>query len=176
MIMITKKSTQIVLGIFIITTYFLFAFGPEAKAQVPKEGTISYTESLCATFKALPMGEERLQMTYEIFGVMIGETPEDLFHNASIRCLGGFHAVKGEYNNSSGFCVATRLDGDQIFVTYKMAGKVGRAYKGTYTIVGGTGKLVGIQGSIEYTGGAVRRAAEGTFQVYDRGKGHYKMP
>ncbi len=71
--------------VLILGITLLAVFGPEAKAQVPKEGTTSYTESLCATFKALPMGQERLQMTYEIMGVMIGDTPENLFHNASVR-------------------------------------------------------------------------------------------
>jgi len=166
-----KMILPLVLGLIL-----LVAFGLDAKAQVPKEGTISFTESLCATFKSLPMGQERLQMTYEIMGVMIGDTPEDLFHNASIRCLGALHAVKGEYTGDGGFCVATRPDGDKIFATYKNDGKLGRGFKGAYTIVGGTGKLVGIQGSIEYTGTVLRPAAEGTFQIYNRDKGHYKLP
>ena len=166
-----KTALVLILGIVLLAV-----FGPEAQAQIPKEGTTSFTASYSGTFKVLPMGQERLQMIYECMGVIIGDTPEDLFHNASIRCLGALHAVKGEYKDDSCLCVATRPDGDQIFSTYKNAGKLGGTYKGTYTIVGGTGKLVGIQGSGEYTGTDLRPAAEGTFQIYDRDKGHYKLP
>ena len=159
----------------ILSLIVLVAFGMEAKAQIPKEGTTSGTCAYSSTFKALPMGQERLQMTYELMGVIIGDTSEDLFHNASWRCLGMLHAVKGEHNNS-GFCVATRPDGDQIFWTYKTAGKLGVGSKGTWTYVGGTGKLTGIQGNGEVSDFPMRPAAEGTFQGYSRAKGQYKLP
>jgi len=165
-----------VILILVLGLILMVAFGPDAKAQIPKEGTISVTWAYSGTFKALPMGQERLQMTFEVIGVIIGDTSEDLFHNASFRCLGSFHAVKGEFNDDSGFCVCTRLDGDQIFLTYKATGKVGVSAKETHTIVGGTGKLAGIQGNAELNRFGLRRAAEGTFQGYVKGKGQYKLP
>jgi hypothetical protein len=165
-----KAITALVLSLVILAV-----FGPEAKAQVPKEATTSCTNSYSGTFKALPMGQERVQMTYESMGLTICDSGENLFHNTSFRCLGALHAVKGEYNNS-GFCVATRPDGDQIFSTYKSVGKMGGIAKGTLTIVGGTGKLAGIEGNSEYTEFFMRPAAEGTFQAYNRSKGQYKLP
>jgi len=167
------KKTVLVLILGIV---LLAVFGTEAQAQIPKEGTSSFTHAYNATFKLLPMGQERVQMTYEVMGVTISNTPEDLFHNSSIRCLGALHAVKGEFNDESGFCVNTRPDGDQIFSTFKATGKLGVNAKGTFTVVGGTGKLVGIQGSGEFTRIDLRPAAEGTIQGYVRGKGHYKLP
>jgi len=167
------KKTVLVL---ILSIVLLTVFGTEAKAQIPKEGTTSFTCAYSGGVKILAMGQERLQMTYEFMGATIGDTPEDFTHNASFRCIGSFHAVKGEYNDSSAFCVATRPDGDQIFSIYKTAGKLGRGYKGTYTVVGGTGKLVGIQGSGVITGFDTQPAAEGTFQAYARQKGNYKLP
>jgi len=167
------KKTVLVLILGIV---LLAVFGTEAEAQIPKEGTTSWTSAYSGTFKVLAMGQERLQMTYEFTGANIDDTPKDLNHNASFRCIGSFHAVKSEYNDGSTFCVTTRPDGDQIFSTYKTAGKLGGGYKGTYTIVGGTGKLVGIQGSGEITGFDLRPAAEGTFQAYAKHKGHYKLP
>jgi hypothetical protein len=167
-----KKSVLVlILGIALLA-----AFGPEAQAQIPKEGTSSATWAFCGPFKAIPMGQERIQMTYEVMGVAIGETSEDLFHNASFRCLGALHAVKGKYDNNRGFCVSTRPDGDQVFFTYEVTGELGRSGKGTTTIVGGTGKLTGIQGNFEYTQLMMRPSAEGTLQGYNRGKGHYKLP
>jgi hypothetical protein len=158
----------------ILSLVVLVAFGTGVNAQVPKEGTISGTLPYNATFKALPMGE-RLQMTYEVMGVIIGDTSNELLHNSSYRCLGALYAVKGEYNDS-GFCVATRPGGDQVFWTYKATGKLGSGSKGTSTFVGGTGKLTGIQGKGEYTNFIVKPAAEGTFQGYTKSKGQYKLP
>jgi len=166
-----KKTVLVLISGIIL----LGVFGMEAKAQVPKEGSGSQAWAWSGTFKALPMGQERVEMTWEIMGVVIADTSEDLFHNSSFRCLGALHAVKGEYNES-GFCVATRPDGDQVFFTIKGPGKLGVGAKGTSTIVGGTGKLTGVQGSPEYTVFDVRPAAEGTIQGYNRGKGHYKLP
>ncbi len=160
----------------ILSLIVLVAFGMEARAQIPKEGTTSFTSAYSGTFKILAMGQERVQMTYEFMGASIGDTPNDFSHNLSFRCIGTFHAVKGEYNDGSTFCVATRPDGDQIFSTYKTAGKLGVMYKGTYTVVGGTGKLAGIQGSGECTGFDLRPEAEGTFQGYAIQKGQYKLP
>ena len=167
------KKTVFVL---ILAIVLLAVFGPDAKAQGLKEASTSFNIVYSGTFKALPMGQERLQFTYEIMGVAIGDTPEDFHHNASFRCVGGFHAVKGEFKDDSGSCVFTRPDGDKIFSTYKAAGKMGGEAKGTFTIVGGTGKLVGIQGDGEFPRFAVRPAAEGTFQGYARWKGQYKLP
>jgi hypothetical protein len=166
------KKTILVLILGIV---LLAVFGLEAKAQVPKEGTISETCVYSGTLKTLPMGQERLQITYESMGVSLSDTGEGLFHNASFRCIGAFYAVKGEYDDSTS-CFLIRPDGDQIFLIMKSTGKVGGIAKGTLTIVGGTGKLVGIQGSAEFTKIDVRPAAEGTFQGYNRWKGHYKLP
>ncbi|HXX36305.1 MAG TPA: hypothetical protein VEM15_17685 [Thermodesulfobacteriota bacterium] len=159
----------------VLTTVILVVFGMEARAQIPKEGTSSQTWPYSGTFKVLAMGQECLEMTWEVLGVVISDTSEDIFHNASFRCIGASYAVKGEFNNS-GFCVATRPDGDQIFWTLKATGKMGVGSKGTSTFVGGTGKLTGIQGGGEYTEFFVRPAAEGTFQGVTRSKGQYKLP
>jgi hypothetical protein len=168
----TMKTISLVSTLILV---LFIAFATTVEAQISKEGTTSNTCAYSSTFKALPMGQERLQMTYELMGVIIGDTSEDLFHNSSWRCLGALHAVKGEYNNS-GFCVATRPDKDQIFWTYKTAGKLGVGSKGTWTYVGGTGKLTGIQGNGEVTDFPMRPAAEGTFQGYARATGQYKLP
>lgn len=173
--MITKKTIQMVLGIFFIYVLFAF-FGMEAKAQIPKEGTTSFTSVYSGTFKILAMGQEHVQMTYEFMGGSIGSTPDDFSNNLSFRCIGAFYAVKGEYKDGRAFCVATRPDGDKIFSIYKSTGKLGGGYKGTYTFVGGTGKMAGIQGNGEFTGSDLRPAAEGSFQGINIQKGQYKLP
>ena len=168
------KKTVLVL---ILSIVLLAVFGTETKAQIPKEGTTLQTWYYSGTYKALPMGQERLQVNYDLMGVVIGDTSKNIFHNASFQFLGSLHAVKGEWVGGSGFGVAVRPDGDKVFFTYKDMGKVGvGTTKGTWTIVGGTGKLAGIQGNGEFTCTDVRPAAEGTFQGYSRAKVHYKLP
>ena len=167
------KKTVLVLILGIV---LLAVFGTEVKAQIPKEATTLQTWYYSGTYKALPMGQERLQLNYECLGVIIGDTSKNIFHNASFRFLGWLHAVKGEWEGA-GFGVAIRPDGDQVFFTYKDRGKLGvGATKGNWTIVGGTGKLAGIQGNGEYTCTDVRPVAEGTFQNYCPDKAHYKLP
>ena len=152
-------------------------FVVEAMAQLPKEGQSSATLGYSGTFKVLPMGQERAQMTYEVFGVYISDTGEGIFHNSSFRCLGAQHIVRGAYEDDSGFCVYTLPDGDQAFQTYKATGKMGAGGKGTAVLVGGTGKLKGIQGTAEFTRfNTLKPAAEGTFQGYNRAKSSYKLP
>ena len=101
------------------------------EAQIPKEGTGTMTLIYRGTYKALPIGQERLQMSYEIMGVIIGDTSDVLFHNASVRCLGALHAVKGESNNN-GFCVGTRPDGDQIFLDLPIYWQTGSRWQGIF--------------------------------------------
>jgi len=162
--------------VFLLSVAIFLAFGPKAQAQIAKEGSFSNVVSWSGTMKTLPMGQERLHMSYEVLGAVIGDTGDDLFHNSSMHCLGGFDAVKGEYNNDSGFCTYTRPDGDQFFMTNKVAGKLGSPGKGVMTFVGGTGKLAGIQGSCEFTRTTVRSSAPGTIQGYNRAKWQYKLP
>jgi hypothetical protein len=102
-------------------------------------------------YTMLPMGEEVVQANYEANGVSQTEKEDNIFHNASVYVVGGLLAMKGTYENDSGVMCFTRPDGDQIFCTYKCAGQVAKSGKGTYTIVGGTGKLVGIQGEGDFT-------------------------
>jgi hypothetical protein len=154
----------------------LLVFGANAIAQILKEGTVSTLTFSHATLKFISMGQERVHVTYESFGLSLNDSGEGLFHNASMRCIGANHAVNGAFEDESGFCVYTHPDGDQIFVTYKAAGKTGIGSKGTATIVGGTGKLTGIQGSLQFTRVPARPAVEGTSQVYLRSKGQYKLP
>ena len=167
------KTISVVSAMMLV---LVIAFAATVEAQIPKEGTYSVTDSFSGTFKALRMGQERVQITYEVMGVSLSDTGEGLFHNMSWRCIGTLHAVKGEYNDDNGSCVIIRPDGDQYFLTYKATGKLGGIGKGTSTIVGGTGKLVGIQGSSEFTRFSVRPVAEGTIQGYEKAKGQYKLP
>jgi len=157
----------------VLTFFLLVAFGPVASAEMPKQGTSSGTMSYSGTHKIMLLGKERVQMNYEVMGVYVGEGP---LNNSSFRCIGGLHAVKGTFNNDCGSCVYVTPNGDQAFGTYEAKGKVGGSAKGTYTWVGGTGKLAGLSGGGELIRINVRPITKGTFQGYSKVKGHWKLP
>ena len=162
-----KMTFVLLLGLIVLVAF------SSAQGQITATGISAFS----GTFKTVAMGQERVQMTYEVLGANISDTGEDIFHNTSLRCVGSIHAIKGVYEDgSNGFCVTTRPDGDQIFFTIKSSGALGRGSKGTFTYVGGTGKMTGLQGGGEYTEFVLRPAVEGTFQGYNRFKGQYKLP
>ena len=160
----------------IVILVLFIAFVATAEAQIPKEGTISYTAIYSGTSKVLALGEERVQVTYEHMGVTLGETGDDIFHNATLHCIGSLRRVKGSYDDDSGSCVITRPDGDKAFLTYGGTHSA-TGGKATNTLVGGTGKLAGLQGSLEATRlPPLRPASPGTYQGMSKLKGQYKLP
>jgi hypothetical protein len=152
--------------------------GTAIAAEMAKEGSGESMSAFSGTFKAIPMAKERVQMNYETFGVVTEAVPESPMYNATMHCLGSLHGVKGIYDNDSGFCSYTRPDGDIIFLTYSAKGQLGGgAGKGTFTIVGGTGKCAGIQGGGEFDRlSGFRPSAKGTFQGMNKAKGNWKIP
>jgi hypothetical protein len=160
----------------VLSLVLLVAFGLEAKAEPAKEGAYAFTAIYSGTLKSLAMGEERVQITYELMGVHVSDTGEGLLHNASYRGLGVIHAVKGTLEYSRGMLVFNLPDGDQAFIIYEGTGKLGGPSKFTSTFVGGTGKLAGIDGGIEWTSYGARPAAEGTMQGVVKGEVHWKLP
>ena len=165
-----------ILGLCLVS---LFIFGFNAYAQ-PKEGVESATSTFYATSKVLPLEEGRMALTYEAFGVMISDTGEGLFHNATARNLGVLTIEKGAYNDERGWGVYNLQTGDKVFFTYTLTGVVRPGGigtgKGTGTLTGGTGKLTNIQGSYEFTRTMVRSAVEGIGQSYTKMKIQYKLP
>jgi len=152
------------------------ALAADAPAPIPREGSTSGMAVFSGAVKMMAVGTDRAQFSYDVMGVMISDAGEGILHNASIRCMGGMQVASGAFDNESGSCVITRPDGDQIFQVIKGTGKTAAAAKGTYTYVGGTGKMAGITGGGEYTRTSVRPAAEGTSQSVSRTKGSYKLP
>jgi hypothetical protein len=160
----------------LLSLLLLVAFGPNAHSQIAKQGTYSITLFFSTTAKVLPLGKERLQINYEFTGVTTNDAGKGFMHNASCHCLGAVHAVKGTYENDFGSVVFTCPDGDQALMTYQATGELGGMGKGTFSWVGGTGKLTGLEGSGEFTRFHVHPAAEGTFQGYFKLTGNWKLP
>lgn len=162
----------------LLALLLLISAGTVFGEEIVKEGSGETTMIFSGTFTALPMEKERVQMNYEVFGLIPDAPPESPIYNATFHCLGALHAVKGVYENDSGLCSYTRPDGDMIFATYKATGRLGGAGgKGTWSYVGGTGKYVGIQGSGEFERlPGFRSSGKGTFQGMNKSKGQWEIP
>ena len=164
------------LVILSLVTLAVFGFGNIARGQ--NEVTESVTTSYYTTSKALPLGPGSGYMTYESFGVVVSDTGEGLFHNATIRSIGANFAEKGSWEGE-GYSTYTLKDGEKVFVSYKMGGKTGTPMppnQGTAKMIGGTGKYSGIEGRTEYTSYYLRPSAEGISQSYNKVKIIYKLP
>ncbi len=159
----------------VLTLFLLNTSGNVFGEEMAKEGSESGKNYATGTAKALPMGEERIQLNYEGSGIYVSDTEGGFLHNASIHFLGALHAVKGAFEES-GFMVLTATDGDKAFVTYKGSGNLGKDAKGTYTYVGGTGKYTEIKGGGEFTRLHLQPASKGIWSATTLFKGNWKLP
>ncbi len=168
-----KKIFMVPVLILALSLVGASVFGEE----LAKEGTGSAKAFYTGTPQMLPLGKARVQMNYEGFGVMVSDTGKGLFHNSSQHILGAMQIVKGAIQDS-GFLVTTLTSGDKVFMTYKGSGKMGKPTitKGTFTFVGGTGKVSGIQGGGEFTRYGLQPPAKGKFASFSVSKSHWKLP
>ncbi len=147
-------------------------------ARGQNEVTESVTTSYYGTSKVLPLGPDRVYVTWESFGVTVSDRGEGLFHNVTLRCNGAYLVEKGGWE-SEGYCSYTLKDGEKVFISIKFGGKTGTPMppaQGTAKMIGGTGKYSGIQGGAEYTSYFLRPSAEGISQSYNKSKITYKLP
>ena len=158
-----------------LAVVLLVAFVPISNAEMAKEGSAEGKAYYTVMVNVLPMEKGRVQLSYEAYAIHSFADKDSPLYNTTGKCLGFLHVIKGEYEDS-GSCVFIRRDGDKIFATYKAKGKPGGAAKGTITIVGGTGKCTGIQGSGEFTRYSLPRLEEAVHMSYSELKFNWKMP
>lgn len=145
-----------------------------------REVTESLTNIYYVMPKILPLGNGRVAMTYEAFGVTLSDIPEGLFHNATSRVLGGMTFDRNLYKDERGWGIWNLRNGDKVSFTFTFAGEanpsgVGFA-KGTVTLTGGDGKATGLRGSFDLTRTMVHSALVGIGQGYSETKISYKLP
>jgi hypothetical protein len=114
------------------------------------EITESVTAGWYATSKVVAFGQDYIYGSFESIGVFFGETGKEMFHGATGRGVGEWQIEKG-FSSENGGCVYTLLNGDKIYFKFFDSAKPGETSKGTLTVLGGTGKCAGIEGSAEYT-------------------------
>ncbi len=167
------KKSFLLLGL----SFTLLAFSAlDVLAQGIKEISERVTNTFYSTSKVLPLGEGRNFIAFEAFGGIVSEDGKGLFHEATARSVGSYLMEKGVSKNYGGYICYFLKNGDKVFATFTAEVKTGVPTKGKTTIIGGTGKCDGIQGSWEYTGFPLRPAVEGIGQSYNKFTINYKLP
>jgi len=167
---------KLFMTLFTVVVLLILA-APVCSEEIAKEGTGSSKGYYISTLQMLPMERERVQINYEGYGVIASDNGEGFFHNSSQHTLGGMHVVNGVIEDS-GFIEGTTTNGDKYWSTYKGSGKMGQPtiVKGTFTYVGGTGKLTGLQGGGEFRRFTLQPPAEGKTAALSLTKAQWKLP
>jgi hypothetical protein len=101
-----------------------------------------------------------------------------LYDRMTLHCWGIYENVKGKPKNS-GYCVGTDVDGDQVAGNFSSEFAAdAKTNNGTFTIMGGTGKYVGITGSNTYVADTseFRTGSDRTYAGFSVFQGTYKLP
>jgi len=144
-------------------------------AVAGKEATESITLGVYSTGKVIAFGNDYMHGSYEGFGVFVGDTGKEMLHGATAHPVGEWQVEKGFFSQIGGV-VWTLLNGDKIYLKFYDSAKPGETPKGTLTVLGGTGKCAGIEGSAEYTTHPSVPSVEGAWQGLFKMKFHYKLP
>ena len=168
------KKSILVFGLSLVLLVFS---GSDVLSQASKEITEPITLPFYTAPKVLPLGEDRSFITFDVFGVLMSDEGKGLFHEATIHSAGSQLMGKGVTKNFVLYGYWLLKNGDKVFVTFtRDEYKAGTPFRGKATIIGGTGKCAGIQGSWEYTGLNLRPAAEGISQGYNKHPIKYTLP
>jgi len=153
----------------------IIAAGAVVGAEMAKEGSGTGITYYTSTSQILAQGKVSFVMNYDARGVSGTDDEASPFYKASCQCVGSYRGVKGEFKEL-GLCTYTRPDGDQIYMSYEAAGKVGTPVKGAYTLDGGIGKFTGVTGSGEFTRISLKGPAEGIGASVTKSTGSWKIP
>jgi hypothetical protein len=168
------KKSILVLG---LSLALLTISGGDVLAQASKEISEPSTSTWYSTAKVLPLGEDRNFVTVEATAIFISDEGKGLFHEATARSSGSFLVEKGVVKNYGGYFCFFLKNGDKVFVKFSAPDfTAGAPANGKTTIIGSTGKSVGIQGSWDWTFYPLRPAAEGIGQSYFKHTLKYQLP
>lgn len=155
-----------------IFSVLVFSWNPALAGSGKDVSTSHFTVSP----KALMGGKAPVFIHYEINGYVETADKNSPLYQASFRCLGGHSFVKGKFDDDNFFCVYTRPGGDLVFIRGKASGVAGKSGKGTYTYVGGTGKMAGISGGGTFDRVLITRTIKSVIPGYHVNKGAWKTP
>jgi len=161
-----------------IILLFFLTLGVAAAEEMAKEGTSASTHGYSGTVHAfIPMGDKgSFVMLWEMMGIITEDDGEGPFHNISSRGI-GLNVFEKGIGSSKGYYCMTAPDGDKYFMEFEATNlslKPG-VKKGTFRIIGGTGKFAGMEGTGESRYYSVKPAKKGTFQGIDHATSKWKL-
>ena len=139
-------------------------------ADLPKQGSFTGTHTVAATAPAaFDTGGGQWAVIFDARVISTTDAGSGIFHKISGHCIGS-----DMFGHLTGTCLWVDGDGDKFAETINREAGLP---KGTGTLIGGTGKYKGIEGSLEFVE-APRLAdtAPGQRNLISRVKGSYKIP
>ena len=112
-----------------------------AESPFPRIGSAKLAAyTVCRSLGIVDMGTVGSQSSADCVGIIRSKDGAKTFDNLSIHCLEESRARADGYG-FVGTCVETDADGDKIFMSYE------GPESGPLSLIGGTGKYAGIEGS-----------------------------
>ena len=149
------------LWMMVLCLVLTIACGGEVFAQAKKEMSFSGTHYFSSTPKAFQLGPGQSITQMEVFGVRVNDSGDGPFHNASVHIVAVAYRSK-EYNGYRGYLTWTDKDGDKVIA--ELLDRPPGASSSPARIIGGTGKYIGWQGTVEYNVENPRSFPEGTIR------------
>jgi hypothetical protein len=157
-----------------LTLCLIVSVGYVFAEEMQKEGTVSGIVAYSCPVAVMVMGKD-YQVTFDALGVLVTDSPDSPFANASVRILGSGLVLKGAYTEVGSMCL-TLPNGDQVFLTYEGESYAENKMLAKMTCTGGTGKFAGITGEGEFDRLNVTKPAQkGTSQGYSKSKFSWKI-
>ena len=148
-------------------------WGGEIFAQGKKEMNFSGTHYFSGTPKIFQVGPGEVIIQMENFGVRVNDSGDGPFHGASVHFVAVSYRSKG-YNGYRGYLTWTDKDGDKVIA--ELLDTPPGAASSSGRIIGGTGKYVGWQGTVEYAVQFPKAFPEGTSRGICREKVRLIVP
>jgi hypothetical protein len=127
-------------------------WGGQAFAQVAKEVQFSGTHYYGHTPKVFKLDQDQMIMQFETLGVRVNDSGEGPFHEASVHIVGILSRGK-DGTRLRGFETWTDKDGDKLvweIMEKKIANPEPGTSPGTAKVFSGTGKYIGMQGTMDW--------------------------
>jgi len=143
-----KRFTMIAATWLVIT----IIWGGVVFAQGAKELQFSGTHYYGHTPKVFKLDQDQMIIQFETLGVRVNDSGEGPFHEASVQIVGIVYRGK-DGNRLRGFETWTDRDGDKLvweIMEKKVENSPPGTSPGTAKVFSGTGKYVGMQGTMDW--------------------------
>ena len=146
-----------------------------AQTELPKEGPIAATGIFHSSLKVIDVGDLR-QLSYEAVGGLVADKPGGFGDRLTVRCIGGYRALKGKIEFENNMCELTDPAGDKLYSKLENVSSDADKVVNKTTLISGTGKYAGITGGWETVRRSHRPPAEGEGMSSVKITGTYKLP